>query len=114
MLRVRIVACALTLLVALVTGGALAQPQGPPPGQQHGPPGGMGMGGAGRGMGMLGGAMMGGGMMGGHAGVCAHLIGAPMPAEPRAMGRMLQLCGEMLRSMGEIMMKHGKQMETGG
>ena len=66
-------------------------------------------------MGMRGGGMQGGmGMMGGQSGMCAHLIGAPMPAEPKAMGRMLQLCGEMFRSMGEIMMKHGKQMESGG
>ena len=96
----------LIVLVALTAGGALAQPQGGPPHQ--GPPaGGMGM--RGGGMGMQGGM----GMMGGHSGMCTHLIGAPVPSEPKAMGRMLQLCGEMFKSMGEVMMKHGKQMESG-
>ena len=112
MTRSRVVALVLAFVAALVLligGGALAQPQGGPPSQgpHQSPPGG--------GMGMRGGGMQGGmGMMGGQSGMCAHLIGAPMPAEPKAMGRMLQLCGEMFRSMGEIMMKHGKQMESGG
>ena len=101
--RPRVIAAALTLALALGAGGALAQPQGAPPHQ--GPP----PGGGGRGMGM-----MGGGMRGGESGMCSHLIGAPMPSEPKALGRMLQLCGEMFKVMGETMMKHGKQMESGG
>jgi len=105
MTRSRVVTATLALAFALFAGGALAQPQGGPP-HQGPPPGGMGM----RGGGMQGGM----GMMGGQAGMCTHLIGAPMPVEPKAMGRMLQLCGEMFKTMGEIMMKHGKQIESGG
>jgi hypothetical protein len=33
--------------------------------------------------------------------------------DPKAMGRMLQLRGEMLKAMGDILLKHGKMMEEG-
>ncbi len=33
--------------------------------------------------------------------------------DPKAMGQMLQMRGEMLKAMGEIMQKHGKMMEEG-
>jgi hypothetical protein len=55
-----------------------------------------------------------GGMMGGMP--CHHMMsGGMMPmmgaADPRTMSQMLQMRGEMMRAMGEIMMKHGKAME---
>jgi hypothetical protein len=33
--------------------------------------------------------------------------------DPKAAGRMLQMRGEMLKAIGDIMMKHGKAMEEG-
>jgi len=45
----------------------------------------------GRGMGMGMGGMMGGGQM-----------------EPKAMGQMLQLRGEILKAVGDVLIKHGK------
>jgi hypothetical protein len=90
--------------------GAAMQPaqpshghQGPHPmmgGPMHDP---MRHGMMGQGMGMacpmMGMGMMGAGMMGG--------------GDPKSMGRMLQLRGEMLRAMGEVLVKHGKAMEEG-
>ncbi len=39
----------------------------------------------------------------------------PMGAakDPKAAGRMFQMRGEMLKAIGDIMMKHGKAMEEG-
>jgi hypothetical protein len=51
--------------------------------------------------GMMGG-MMGGGMMG----------GMPMMGGPADSPRMMQMRGEMMKAMGEIMLKYGKLMET--
>jgi len=31
--------------------------------------------------------------------------------DPKTMGKMLQFRGELLKAMGEVMMKHGKAME---
>jgi len=45
------------------------------------------------GMGMMG--MMGSGQM-----------------DPKAMGRMLQLRGDILKAVGEVLVKHGKAMEA--
>lgn len=88
-------------LVLVVTATAGAQMQPPPsgqPGQQHPLPGG----GPGMGAGMCpmmmgGGGMMGGGMMGGSPGESA---------------RMMQMRGEMMKAMGDIMIKYGKAMES--
>jgi len=46
---------------------------------------------------MGGGGMMGGGMMGGSPGESA---------------RMMQMRGEMMKAMGDIMIKYGKAMES--
>ena len=61
----------------------------------------------GMGAGMQGGGMMcpmtgteeGMGMMGG------------MGGDPKTMGRMMEMRGEMMKAMGEIMMKHGAELE---
>lgn len=59
--------------------------------------------------------MPGGGMDGGMPmmEMCRHMMG-PMAAdqkmEPKAMAAMLQMRGEMMKAMGEVMMKHGTMM----
>ena len=41
------------------------------------------------------------------------LMGMPgdSPTDPMARGRILQLRGEMLKAMGEVMLKHGQALE---
>ena len=60
---------------------------------------------------------MGGGHHEGHMdpGMCMMGMIGPMgdPKDPKAAGRMLQMRGEMLKAIGDIMMKHGKAMEEG-
>jgi hypothetical protein len=54
-------------------------------------------------------------MHGGAAGPCQSLLGDLLPAsasDPRRTGQMLQMCGEMLRAIGDVMVKHGKTMEA--
>jgi hypothetical protein len=58
-------------------------------------------------MGMMGG-MQPGGMMG--PGMMGMMMGFP---DPKAMGRMLRMRGEMMKAMGDIMMKHGAELEQG-
>ena len=106
-----------TLVVAVLLGSpAFAQHQ--MPGQSPGQPpmmggGMMGQGAMGQGMlgmmcpmlhQMMGGRMDPGGMMGQMGGG---------PSDPKAMGRVLQMRGEMFKAMGEIMLKHGKLLEEG-
>lgn len=86
----------LSLALAAATGMA-QQPPSQHPMPQHGtqqPAGGM--------CPMMGGGMMGGaGMMGGMMGIGG------------SDARTLQMRGEMMRAMGEIMMKYGKIIEGG-
>jgi hypothetical protein len=49
---------------------------------------------------MAGHSMMGGGMMGG---------GRPM--DPRMMAEMIEMRGEMMKAMGDIMLKHARRMQ---
>jgi hypothetical protein len=53
---------------------------------------------------MMGGMMGGGGMMSGMMGMMGGQAESP---------RMMQMRGEMLNAMGEIMMKYGKMTEGG-
>src|SRR5918999_633516 len=53
--------------------------------------------------GMMGGQMDPSGMMG--------MMGGQM--DPKAMARMLELRGDLLKAMGEVMLKHAKAMEAG-
>lgn len=66
-------------------------------------------------------SMMGRGMMGMPMMMC-QMMGAHMepmgmgmmsgdPTDPKMMARMLQLRGDMLKAMGEVLLKHGKAME---
>jgi hypothetical protein len=61
--------------------------------------GGHSMPGHGMGQGMMGGGMMGGGMMGGRVG------------DPKTMGQMMEMRGEMMKAMGEVMLKHAKKLQ---
>jgi hypothetical protein len=70
-------------------------------------------------------AMTGRGMMGMPMMMCQmmpHMMGGhmdPLPMmggdqiDPKTMARMLQLRGDMLKAMGEVLLKHGKAMEGG-
>ncbi len=63
-------------------------------------------------------AMMGRGMMGM---MCPMMGGQMDPSgmmgsgemDPKAMARMLELRGDLLKAMGEVMLKHAKAMEAG-
>jgi hypothetical protein len=88
--------------LVLVSSPALAQQAPSQPARPM--PGGM--------QGMPGGGMP--GMMGGHMGgmmMCPMMMGMMGgQADPRAM----QMHGEMMKAVGDIMMKYGKMMESGG
>jgi hypothetical protein len=74
--------------------------------------GGMMHGGSGGG-GMMGGGMMGRGMMGGMG--MGDMMGPMMmgQGDPKTMGRMLEMRGEIMKAIGDVMMKHGKAMSAG-
>jgi hypothetical protein len=102
--------CALALVLTVAAPAAAQQP-GPPPGHGGQPPQmpmqGGGMMGDGTMMcpmmsGMMGGGMK--GMMGGQA------MGGQM--DPKTLGRMLQMHGEMLKAVGDVLIKHGKEIES--
>jgi len=48
--------------------------------------------------------------------MCRHMMGAQTPGmgaggmDPTMMAHMLEMRGEMMKAMGEIMLKHGKMM----
>ena len=48
-------------------------------------------------------------MMGGHMDPLGMMGGDQI--DPKMMARMLQLRGDMLKAMGEVLLKHGKAME---
>jgi hypothetical protein len=97
-----VVAVLLALVLSVVPVAAQQAPSGKPsiPGETQGMPGG-GM------QGMPGGAQ---GMMG-NTMICPMMMSMMgRQADPRVM----QMHGEMMKAMGEIMMKHGKMLEGGG
>lgn len=47
-------------------------------------------------------------MMGGMAGM--PMMGGAMAVDPKARAEMMQMHGEMMKAMGEIMMKHARHM----
>jgi hypothetical protein len=57
--------------------------------------------------GMMGGQMDPSGMMG-----MMSMMGGGQ-TDPKAMARMLELRGDLLKAMGEVMLKHAKAMEAG-
>jgi hypothetical protein len=64
---------------------------------------------------MSGPSTMGPGMMGGHSMMGPGMMGPGMmagqPTDPKAMAQMLEMRGEMMKAMGDIMLKHAKQMQ---
>lgn len=117
-MKTLVILCASLTLVALPGLDAMAQmggqpmtppgaPQQPAPGQPPGMGGGMmhqGM------MGMMCPMMTGGGM--GMMPMTRGMMGGGQ-MDPKVMGRMLQLRGDMLKAMGDVLSKHGKLMEEG-
>jgi len=49
--------------------------------------------------------MMGGGMMG-------MPMGGEAQMDPKSRAQMLEMRGEMMKAMGDIMMKHAKKMQS--
>lgn len=97
---------AVAAVVAMLLGtGSMALAQSPPPAGH--PPGGQGS----MGHGMMGqGAMcpmMGQPMMG------PGMAGGPMvaPGDPKAQARMLRMRGDMMKAMGEVMLKHAQELD---
>ena len=50
--------------------------------------------------------------------MCRQMMGGPMAGmggdqrmDPKMMAHMLEMRGEMMRAMGDVMMKHGKMMQ---
>jgi hypothetical protein len=71
-----------------------------------------------RGHGMMGRGMMGHGMMGVMCPMMAMMMDpsgmgmmGEQQIEPKMVGRMLQLRGDMLKAIGDVLLKHGKAME---
>jgi len=92
---------ALVLVVAATAGAQMQPPPSGQPGQQHPMPGG----GTGMGSGMCP-MMMGGGMTGGGGMPMMGMMGS-QPESARAM----QMRGEMMKAMGDVLIKYGKMME---
>jgi hypothetical protein len=99
-------ACLLVLVLIsapLVMSGQMQMPMG---GQGEQEPSTMGRGMMGMMCPMMGGQMDPSGMMG-----MMSMMGGQM--DPKAMARMLTLRGDLLKAMGEVMLKHAKAMEGG-
>jgi hypothetical protein len=64
---------------------------------------------------MSGQSTMGPGVMGGHsmmgAGMMAPGMMAGQSTDPKTMAQMMEMRGEMMKAMGDIMLKHAKQMQ---
>lgn len=63
------------------------------------------------GQGMMGGGM-GPGMMGGRGMMDGMGMMGGMAADPRMMGHMMEMRGEIMKAVGEIMIKHAQKMQA--
>jgi hypothetical protein len=120
-----IVVAGIALLVAALAGPVDAQQSAPPKDPHHPdapavsapatPPAQPGSGHAGGMMPMemcrqmMGRQMMGGPMMGGMMGM--PMGGDTSKMDPKAMAQMMEMRGEMMKAMGEIMLKHAKKIQ---
>ena len=103
------------VLLAMVSGaGAQTQPTTPPassPSQDphsHAPTTAPGM----MGQGMMGGGMMCPLMGPGMAAMGPGMMGGMMASsDPKAMARMLRLRGDIMKAVGEVMLKHAQALE---
>jgi hypothetical protein len=89
--------------------GSQSETQEPSAGQQHM-----------MGRGMMGHGMRGQGMMGMMCPMMALMMDpastgtiSDQPMDAKAVGRLLQLRGDMLKAIGDVLLKHGKAMEEG-
>jgi hypothetical protein len=63
-------------------------------------------------MGMMMGRMTGQGGMGrGMMGMEGGMMSGMNPSDPKAMARMLRFRGDMMKAMGEVMLKHAQEIE---
>ena len=111
MKRTMIVSACLLVLVLIgspiVMGGQMPMAdQGGQPEQPSGQPPTMGM------MCPMMGRMMGGQMDPSGMMAMMSMMGSGQ-MDPKAMARMLELRGDLLKAMGEVMLKHAKAMEAG-
>ena len=102
-------------LVVFILMGALTvmggqMPMGSPGGAQEPPSEQASMRGRGM-MGMM--CPMMGGMMGGQMDPSGMMSMMGGQTDPTATARMLELRGDLLKAMGEVMLKHAKAMEAG-
>lgn len=127
------VLCGLVLVLTVAAPAAAQQPgpqPGMPPGQGGQAPqmpmqGGGGMMGGGMmmcpmmgmqgggmqgGGGMMGGNMMGGGMMGGGMQGMMGMMGGQ--SDPKMLGHMLQMRGEIMKAVGDVLIKHGQVIQS--
>jgi hypothetical protein len=116
----RMIILSVSLMVLILIGSAAVMggqmPMGGQGGQQEKPTGEQSM----MGRGMMGMPMMGGmmcPMMGGQTDpsgmmdTMSMMSGSQM--DPKAMAQMLQFRGDMLKAMGEVMLKHSQAMREG-
>lgn len=86
------------------TPGGMGSPSPQSPMMGHGPMTGMMM------CPMMGQSIMGQSMMG--AGMDPRMMGGMMaPSDPKSMARMLRLRGDMMKAMGEVLLKHAQVIE---
>lgn len=96
MRKIATILTVLAMSLAASTAPAQMQPMTPPQGQAPQPPAGQGH----------------HPMMGQSGGMMCPMMSMMMGAQdPKAMARMLKMRGEMMKAMGEIMMRHGTEME---
>jgi hypothetical protein len=113
MKRMMIIGVSLMVLLLMGSGAVMGgqMPMGAQSGQQEQPSGQQPMMGGGM-MGMM--CPMMGGMMGGQmdpSGMMAMMSAGQM--DPKAMARMLELRGDLLKAMGEVMLRHAKSIAEG-
>ena len=56
-------------------------------------------------------AMMSGHSMMGHSMMSGGMTGGGQPMDPNATAQMMEMRGEMMKAMGDIMLKHAKRMQ---
>jgi hypothetical protein len=52
-------------------------------------------------------------MMGGHSAMGPGMMGGGQSTDPKMMAEMMEMRGEMMKAMGDIMLKHAKKMQGG-
>jgi len=50
-------------------------------------------------------------MMSGHSAMGPGMMGGGQPSDPKMMAQMMEMRGEMMKAMGDIMLKHARKMQ---